>query len=167
MTIITKSFFKNSELLDHEVTRPLSHIRPNWELTWDHEADKFSEAEGSFAGLLNSLIAELGQATPPSSYHDNEDRLAQYAQARLGWKIRKVGSRWIGDDYSAIIEQGGFDDVNDSDLALAAAGRIQAAIIRGQAHYDNMEESHRRMVGAVLAIILYHREAYDTGNQTA
>ena len=71
----------------------------------------------------------------------------------------------MGEDYSAIIEQGGFDDVNDSDLA--AAGRIQAAIIRGQTRYDDMEESHRMMVGAVLAIILYHREPYDTGNQNA
>jgi hypothetical protein len=27
----------------------------------------------------------------------------------------------------------------------------------GQMHFDEMEESHRRMLGALIAIILYHR----------
>lgn len=29
------AFFKQSELFDYMVTRPLSHIVPNWELTWN------------------------------------------------------------------------------------------------------------------------------------
>ena len=40
---------------------------------------------------------------------------------------------------------------------LAAAGRIRAAVIRGQTHFDQMEESHRRMLAALLLVILYHR----------
>lgn len=152
-----RSFFAHSDLIDHGVLRPLSHISENWELTWDAEAQKYEEEEHSYAKLLNQLIAEIESTTPPSKYHDNEDRLAEYTKKHLNWNIRKEGSRWVGSEYGAILEQGGFSDIDQNELILAAAGRIHAARIRGQNHFDEMEESHRRMLADVLTIILYHR----------
>ena len=143
--------------MDYEILRPLSHIRPNWELTWDAEKQQYHEEEKSYAKQLNMLIEELHNTSPPSRYHDNEDRLAEYVLDKLRWPIRKERGRWVGADYYSIIEQGGFGDLDEKDLVLAAAGRIKAACIRGQEHYDQMEESHRRMLAAVLSVILYHR----------
>jgi len=151
------SFFTRSSVLDMEVLRPLSHILPYWETTWDPAEQKYSEEEGSYATQLNALIDELDTATPPAKYHDNEDRLAEHVIKHLKWPIRKEGTRWVGEDYHVVLQQGGFNDSDERDLVLAAAGRIRAAIDRGQTHYDDMEESHRRMLAAVLTTILYHR----------
>ena len=89
--------------------------------------------------------------------HDSEDRLAQYVVERLKWNIQKQGLRWVGADYESILEQGGHYDVEQNELILAAAGRIHVALAHGQMHFDQMEESHAHMLGAVLAIILYHK----------
>jgi hypothetical protein len=154
------SFFANSCYLGHEVLRPLSHILGFWELDYDPEKEEFVEEDDSCAGLLNVLHKELEHTAPPARYHDNEDCLAQYVVEHLGWPIHKGENRWEGADYDSIIEQGGFDDLNERNLVLAAAGRIRAAIIRGQKHFDHMEASHRRMLAAVISIILYHRTRY-------
>jgi hypothetical protein len=150
-------FFANSDLLDREVLRPLSHIYGNWELDWNKETNEYMAEEGSYASLLNKLIAEIDSTSPPARYHDNEDRLAEYVREHLKWKIHKEDNRWVGEDYEWIIEQGGFDDLNEQHLIQAAAGRVRAATDHGQKHYDEMEESHRLMLAAVLSIILYHR----------
>lgn len=154
-----KEFFDYSEAysLDAMVLKQLEHIRGNWELMWDHDEDKYLEEDNSYAALLNSLIEELGSVTPPEKYHDNEDRLAEYVKDRLGWNISKVGNRWVGVDYLSILEQGGFSDDDEKDLVLAAAGRIVAARDRGQMHFDEMENSHKKILADVLSIILYHR----------
>jgi hypothetical protein len=154
-------FFANSSFLDSEVLRPLSHILPYWELTWDTDTQTYSEEHGSYAAVLNSLILELQTVSPPARYHDNEDRLAEYVIKNLKWPIRKEGKRWVGADYNSIIEQGCFDDSDQLELVSAAAGRIRAAIDRGQQRFDDMEESHRQMLAAVLSIILYHRTPPD------
>ena len=153
------SFFadSDSDSLDRDVLRPLSHIKGGWELSWDRSTDRYEEEDDSYAKLFNELVAELEAATPPTRYHDNEDRLAEYVRHSLKWPIHKVGTRWVGADYGSIIEQGGFDDLDERDLILAAAGRIRAAQARGQQHYDEMEPSHKRMLAAVLSVILYHR----------
>jgi hypothetical protein len=151
------SFFANSSYLSHEVLRPLSHIRGCWELTWDSEEEKYAEEESSYAALLNMLLEELTNASPPTCYHDNEDCLAEYVVKHLHWRIHKVRNRWVGEDYESILEQGAFHDLNEQDLILAAAGRIRAALKRGQKHFDLMESSHRRMLAAVLSIVLYRR----------
>jgi hypothetical protein len=150
-------FFADSDYLDHMVLRPLSHIHMNWELTWDRKTGTYFVEENSYAGLLNDLLTELENCSPPSRYHDNEDCLAKFVVEHLKWPINKIGNRWVGADYDSILEQGGFHDVDEANLLLAAAGRIQVAKRLGQTHFDEMEESHRRMLGAVLAIILYHR----------
>jgi hypothetical protein len=155
-----RKFFAWSDTLDHRVLRPLSHIHANWEVTWDHGAERYEHEHDSFAEKLNLLIEELANTQPPLRYHDNEDRLAQYVVAKLNWNIQKQGNRWVGADYDFILEQGGHNDIDQQDLILAAAGRIHAALARGQMHIDQMEESHARMLCAVLSIILYHR----TGN---
>jgi hypothetical protein len=159
-----KSFFARSSFLDIEVLRPMSHIQPHWELTWNPEEEKYIESNDSYAAVLNALIAELDVAKPPAKYHDNEDCLAEYVVEKLKWPIRKNGNLWVGANYISIIEQGGFYDLNERDLILAAAGRIRAAIGRGQLRYDDMEESHRLMLGAVIAVILYHRTPFDGDN---
>lgn len=158
-----KLFFANSDsdFLDLEVLRPLSHIKGNWELSWDSTTERYKEEQDSFAKLLNELIDDLDAASPPSRYHDNEDRLAEYVRDNLNWSIRKVGASWIGVDYDLIIEQGGFGDLEERNLVLAAAGRIRAAQVRGQFHYNEMEESHRKMLGSVLSVILFHRMNLD------
>lgn len=152
-------FFNNSEAdsLDAMVLKQLEHIYGNWELTWDYEEDKYLEEDDSYAALLNELIEELGSVSPPEKYHDNEDRLAEYVKNSLNWGIRKVGNRWEGDDYISILEQGGFQDVDEKELVLATSGRIRAAQERGQVHFDDMEKSHKKILADVLAVILYHR----------
>ena len=153
-----RDFFAQSDFLDYLVLRPLSHIRPNWEITWDRGSNRYAPEDDSFAGLVNELIDDLSQASPPKRYHDHEDRLAEYVRdGHLRWPIRKDGQRWVGADYQSILEQGAYGDIDLADLLLAAAGRVHAALRRGQMHFDDMEESHRRMLGAVLSIALYHR----------
>jgi hypothetical protein len=151
------SFFADSSWFDMYVLRPLSHIHGNWELSWDPLTKTYRAEEDSFAALVNDLIAELDICPLSGRYHDNEDRLAEYVRENLKWKITKVGGRWIGADYDSILSQGGFDDIDQQELVKAAAGRIAAAKARGQRHFDRMEESHLRMLAAVLTIILYHR----------
>ena len=153
-----KEFFECSDLFDYMVTRQLSHIRENWELTWDNDKRTYKPEEESYAEIINDLIAEVSSIEPPEKYHNNEDCLAEYCKQRLGWDIEKVGNRWLGFDYVSILEQAGFDDKDEENLILAACGRVKAAINRGQLHFDEMEEFHRKMFANVLAIILYHRD---------
>lgn len=155
------SFFQQCEYLGHLVTRPLSHIRPNWELIWDHEKKEYLIEEDSYSNLLNILIKELSTVDPPPKYHDHEDRLAEHVNSDLGWNVNKINGRWVDEDYEAILEQGSFNDIQQKNLVLAAAGRIRAAIIRGQTHFDEMEQSHQKILAGVLAIILYHRTDYE------
>jgi len=153
-----KIFFRKSDILDYLVLRQLSHINLSWELTWDDETNEYEREEGTFAGLLNDLVVELANTPPPEKYHDNEDALAEYVKQNQKWDIKKVGNRWVGAGYESILEQGGFKDIDEKHLVQAATGRIKGAIDRNQEHFDDMEESHRRILAGVLAIILYHRE---------
>jgi len=150
-------FFANSESLDYCVLRPLSHINGNWDTTWDFDLERYKPEEDSFSEQLNELIDELSACLPPVRYHDNEDRLAEYVRDHSKWPIRKVGGRWIGIDYFAVLQEGSFSDFNQLDLIEAAAGRIKAAIDRGQSHFDDMEDSHKKMLAFVLSMILYQR----------
>lgn len=152
-----KSFFYNSHDLEWIVLRPLSHIKPNWELTWDNTNNLYLIEKDSYAEQLNHLINEITKTNPPKRYHDNEDILAENITKALNWQIIKKGKRWIGEDYKSILEQGEFNDINEQNLILAAVGRIHAAINLGQRHFDDMEEPHKIILASVLAIILYHR----------
>ena len=155
------SFFECCDFLDYFVTRPLSHIKGNWELIWDDEKSQYVDEEDSYAKSLNGLIKELSTVNPPSKYHDNEDRLAEHVISDLGWNVKKTKGRWVGEDYDVILQQGSFSDLQQQNLVLAAAGRIKAAIIRDQLHFDDMEQSHQLMLASVLACILYHRTDYE------
>ncbi len=158
-----KKFFANSDLLDYMVLRPLSHINESWELTWDRQNQEYEREPDTFSSLLIDLITEISQTTAPAKYHGNEDCLAEYVKKSLNWKIHKEGNRWIGSDYESILEQGGFKDLNEKNLVQAATGRIKAAIDRGQIHFDDMEESHQKMLAVVMAIIIYHRTSQQSG----
>jgi len=155
--------------MEHEVLRPLSHIRANWELQIDPKTGRYLEEEDSFAVLFNALVDKLTTTQPPFRYHDNEDRLGEYVQKHLNWKIRKSGNSWVNQngsrlhpsDYLAVLEQGGFYDQGILNLILAASGRIVVAIRRGQMHFDDMERSHQVILAGVLATILFHWEPYE------
>jgi hypothetical protein len=165
MTPTIQSFFADSDWVDRFVLRPLSHIRPNWELAWDSESSEYFPEADSFAELLNLLIREIADTPPPSRYHDNEDILATHVQLKLNWGIRQRGKTWVNadgnrlgpDDYVVLLEQGEFHSVDQTELIAAASGRIHAAIARGQTHLDEMELSHRYILAGVLSAILYHR----------
>lgn len=152
-----KNFFANSNQFDTLALRQLSHINGNWELTWDKLKNEYIPEDDSFAEMVNELLDQFSRLNPPSKYHDNEDRLAEYVRAKLNWNVQKVGHRWIGNEYASILEQGGFSDIDQDELCLAAAGRIQAAIRRCQLHFDDMEMFHQKMLADVIAIILYQR----------
>lgn len=67
---------------DEEVTKPLEHIAHNYELTWDHDAQKFEEEELSFARILNLLIDELAKTPSYDDYHkfvDDELMASRFA----------------------------------------------------------------------------------------
>ena len=157
MNVDVKDFFAKSEFLDYLVLRPLSHINGNWELTWDNNKEEYEKEEDSFAGKLNDLILELARTTPSANYHDNEDNLVKYVNEHLNWSLNKVGKRWEGENYEMILEQGGFHDINETELVQAATGRIHAALNRGQFHFDVMEESHQKILANILCSIIYHR----------
>ena len=99
-------FFDNSEGLDHIVLRPLSVFTMNWELSWDEDDNKYVEEPSSFAALLNQLLLEISDCTPPDDYHQYEDMLAENVIKDLKWPLTKVGNRWVGADYQSIIKQG-------------------------------------------------------------
>lgn len=131
-------FFSKSEFLEYLVTRPLSHIRPNWELSWDENINGYLFEEDSYAEDLNNLIHEIESIPIPASYHDNEDCLAEYVKERHGWTIYKVKNRWIYEDYRYIIDQGSFSPDGIPNLLQAIAGRIDTAKKYVQKHFDEM-----------------------------
>ena len=152
-----RNFFAKSDYLDMMVLRPLSHILPNWELTWNNKTNKYVVEKNSYAKKLNHLLLEIERINPPKRYHDNEDFLAEYVKINLKWPVTKKGNKWICGDYSSLLEQGGFGDINEKNLIQAASGRIHAAIRHGQNHFDDMEEGHMKILASVISIILYHR----------
>lgn len=154
-----KEFLSNSEELDIYVTKQLSHIAPNWELTWNEEIDKYIEEEDSFAMLLNKLIGDLEQTEILEDYHEKEDIVARYVNTFLNWDIVKNGKRWEGAEYRTILNQGGFLDENQENLKFCAVGRIRVALQYGQFGFDDMESGHKKILGDILATILYHRWA--------
>lgn len=150
-------FFDRSLFLDYDVLRPLSHIRANWELSAGDGAFDFLDEEDSFAKDLSLLIDELEITPTPKRYHDNEDHLAELVKRKTGSDIYKLKSRWVGQDYRIILQDGGLYDDEEKNLVQAAKGRISAAIAYGQAHYDEMEDGHRIMLAVILTLILYCR----------
>ena len=153
-----KDFFNWSDSLEENVTRRLRHIKPNWELMWSEEKQKYIEEEDRFAQDLNILIKDLTNTTVPISYHDNEDIIAEYYNGMYDKAVMKIGKIWNVADYGSLLEQGAFRDINQEHLIIAARGRIDAAIKFGQNKYDEMESGHRFILGEIIANILYHRE---------
>ncbi len=152
-----EDFFYDSVYLDMFVLKPLWIARGTWDLSWDNNTKRYKVEEDSFGNEINALITELEKINPPDNYHDNEDALAHYVKEKLNWGIRKINKRWTGSDYKVILEQGGFGDIDEQDLVLAASGRIHAAINYGQQHFDEMEEGHMIILSNILSIILFHR----------
>lgn len=165
MTSAIQNFFARSSLLDQFVLRPLAHIRPNWKLNWDSASKTYFTEDDSFAELLNFLVHEIIKTARLPSYHANEDVLANHVKECLNWDIKKRGNTWLNaegnrlepDDYLVTLQQGAFCEVDQTRLTTAVAGRIHAAIARGQIHFDEMEQSHQYILAGALSAILYHR----------
>lgn len=155
--MLIKDFFYKSIFLDKFTLRPLSHIRHNWDLDWNDNSKGYIEEDNSFAKEINDLIMELEMVNPPKKYHEHEDKLAEYVSKNLNWGIEKIGAIWNKAQYESILEQGGFGDINENNLILAASGRIHKAIEFGQKHFDEMEMRHMKILATILTIILYHR----------
>lgn len=156
--MIIEDFFYKSSFLDMLVLKPLSHIRETWDLSWDDKTKRYSIEDNSFGQEFNNLISELEKTLPPQNYHDKEDLLAEYLKKRFNWELKKIGKKWTGAEYKVILEQGGFGDINEENLVLAASGRIHAAIKLGQNNFDEMENGHMFILANILSIILYHRD---------
>jgi hypothetical protein len=152
-----EDFFKDCALLDRMVLKPLQHIEPEWELTWDEFGNEYVPEEHNLAQELNNLISELKLIRLPDSYHVHEDIIIEYFNESNGLQFEKQNGRWNYSDYASLLEQAGFFDINETHLINALAGRIQAAIDRGQTNFDDMESTHRKILGWVISIILYHR----------
>lgn len=153
-----RDFFAWSAWLDRFALRPLSHMASNWEATWDHNEQRYASEPDSFAEDLNVVIEQIANAERPHSYHDNEDILAQATLQDLKWPIQKKGKLWVGADYQSILEQGAFRDIGQRNLAMAANGRVHAAMDFGQMHFDDMEMGHLNMLAALITITIYHRD---------
>lgn len=152
-----RRFFASSDALDYVVLRPLSHITLNWEACWDRETGRYQPEHDSFADDLNAVIDQIVETPRPPRYHDAEDSLAENVLRTLNWPIQKKGERWVGADYLGILEQGAFSDVGQEALADAASGRVRAALDRGQAHFDQMEDRHKHVLANLITIMIYHR----------
>lgn len=152
-----REFFAWSDLLDREVLKPLAHIKGGWELWWCRETRRYEHEEDSFAKQLSILIDDIADTAISPRYHDNEDVVANFLASKPGSKISKVNGKWTGAPYGWILEQGGFDDIDQGELLTSAIGRVAVAIELGQMTYDEMEDGHRLMLGDLLTIILYHR----------
>ncbi|HDM8204515.1 TPA: hypothetical protein P0E29_005054 [Vibrio harveyi] len=157
MNFQIKSFFDDSESVRDLVLQPLEHIRSNWDLYWDDSELRYVEEEHSFGSELNKLILEIAATLAPEDYHQHEDKVAQFYQESSDIHIQKNGRFWAGEDYRSILEQGGFNDFEQKDLVLSAAGRVKAALDRSQYHIDNMEKGHQVVLCMILSNILYHR----------
>jgi hypothetical protein len=157
-----REFFAWSSWLDHMVLRPLSHIAWNWETRWDRDEKRYRPEHNSFAEDLNAVIELIAECPRPFKYHAHEDSLAERALIQLKWPIQKKGGRWIGADYSSILEQGAFNDLDQRSLIAAATGRVHAALDHKQTSFDDMEEGHLYILAALLSIIIYHRECDGT-----
>jgi flagellar hook-basal body complex protein FliE len=159
--VAVRAFFARSDLIDHDVLRPLAHAKGTWEISWDCQTQRYEHEQDSFAKYLNVLIDDIADTAISAHYHDNEDVVANYLASKPESKIEKKAGRWIGASYGWILEQGGFDDIDQGELLTSAIGRVAAALERGQMTYDEMEQGHRLMLADVLTIILYHRSNYE------
>ncbi len=152
-----RDFFAWSEWLDYMVFRPLSHIAPNWETSWDDIEKRYLPEPESFADDFNQVIELVATSPRPTKYHSHEDLLAENVIRNLKWRIQKKNNRWVGSDYAFILEQGAFSDMDQRNLIAAAAGRVHSALDYGQRHFDDMEDGHQKMLAALLITIIYHR----------
>lgn len=155
-------FFANSSWLDRFVLRPLSHMAPNWEASWDDEHQCYETEADSFASDLNAIITQIANTKRPTQYHDNEDTLVENWIKDHGWPIQKKGKTWIVDDYQHILEQGSFADLGQQNLMTAATGRVQTAMDFSQMHFDDMDEAHLNMLAAIMTIAIYQRDCDGT-----
>ena len=70
--------------------------------------------------------------------------------------ISKVGKRWEGEEYEAILAQDGFHDKDlENYYRQQQIGYTQRKPIN--AHFDDMDNGHRKQLSSILTIILYHK----------
>jgi hypothetical protein len=159
-------FFLHSDLLDHAVLRPISHVMPNWELIQCQDSEYYEEEADSFAAHLNVLIQEISRSSPPRDYHAYENRLAiNYSEVTSGrfyldgklWRDRKTGNLVQKDFVGHMIEQATCGHYDVPDLVLAASGRIAASLRFGVDHFDKLDHGHMEMLSVIMTDILFRR----------
>jgi hypothetical protein len=100
-----RAFFACSTWLDHMVLRPLSHIAPSWETSWNDDDNRYEPEAFSFADDLNRVIDLVATCPRPLKYHDHENLLVEAVIRKRKWPLQKKGSRWIVADYASILER--------------------------------------------------------------
>lgn len=152
-----RDFFENSDFLDIMVLKPLSHIRPDWELSWYGSIDEYKPSVDSFAYELQQLIYEIEACVAPDDYHLHEDIVIKSTPQEFNEEVYKQGRLWIGQSYQILLQNGGLFDDDAKNLVMATAGRIAVAKRHGQLHFDQMDFSHQKILAIIMALVLYHR----------
>lgn len=164
--LAARRFFEDSDTLDHATLRPISHVAPNWELTWDSTSDRYEEEEDSLAAHLNKLIEEISNLVPPTDYHALENQHAInyegvasgrfYLDGKL-WRDQQTGQLVDKDFVGHMIEQATCGHYDVPDLVLSAAGRISTALKFGVDHFDKLDRGHMEMLSVIITDILFRR----------
>lgn len=161
-----ETFFENSDILDHAVLRPISHVAPNWELTWDLSSGRYEEEEDSLAAHLNKLIEEISHSLPPQDDHALENQYAiNYEGVASGrfhldgklWRDRQTGKLVNKDFVGHMIEQATCGHYDVPDLVHSAAGRVSTALQFGVDHFDKLDRGHMEMLSVIITDILFRR----------
>ena len=148
---------------DLEVTKPLSHIAPYYELTWDMEAQKFEEEELSFAPVLNSLIDKLAKTSSHTDYHqfvDDELLASRFANEVIylegkRWKNNRTKEPLKPEDIGHYLEQHALGGCSLVNLKKSVSSRIRAAQKAGIKNWDELDDGHRKMLAELIVVILY------------
>jgi hypothetical protein len=164
-SIDAHAFLGKSTYLDRLALKPISHICPYWELTWDDEKAQYIPEDGSFAEELNEVLTELNRIIPPDNYHKFEDELIEHVSKQSGNTLFNHEGEWLAyikgeikkAEYDHALERGSFHDPYEFNLLKAVAGRIKEALERGQTHFDDMEHYHQLTLAAIITVILYKR----------
>lgn len=148
---------------DLEVTKPLEHIAHNYELTWDHDAQKFEEEELSFAPVLNLLIDELAKTPSYDHYHkfvDDELMASRFANEVIyledkRWRESKTREPLKPEDIGHYLEQHTIGGYIPRNLTKSVSSRIRAAQKAGVNNWDDLDDGHRKMLAELIVVILY------------
>lgn len=167
-------FFRWSDLFDHMVTRQLDHIRPNWKLTWNHDAQglfPFWRAGIKIAAMLRidenitladwDLSENFTRTSGPGGQNVNKVATAvelRFEAARsphltpaVKTRLKQLtGRRWTSDGAIVIRAEETRSQVRNREIARARlAELIQKALIAPKRHCPTLASKRRRVEGKI------------------